>query len=132
LTVPSQDRVSGVYYLAEERREGEEPGAPGAEGAPRRYARLWEVERAYESSALPLHAPIEIRTEDEDENGKRRYRETTAGRLFFENALPADYCGRFGYITQAVRKRHVGEIVEKLVDNYPKAIVAESLDRLKD
>src|SRR5438874_1199898 len=131
LTVPSQDMVIGVYYLTEELREGEESGAAGADGGPRRYARLWEVERAYEAGALPLHAPIEIRTEEIDD-GKPQYRSTTAGRLFFENALPAGYCARFGYIAQAVRKRHVGEIVEKLVDNYPKAIVAESLDRLKD
>jgi DNA-directed RNA polymerase subunit beta' len=90
------------------------------------------VERAYEGGALPLHAPIGIRTGEVDDDGKPQYRATTAGRLFFENALPEDYCARFGYVTQAVRKRHVGEIVEKLVDNYPKGVVAESLDRLKD
>ena len=36
--------------------------------------------------ALPLHAPIEIRTDETDGDGKPQYRETTAGRLFFENA----------------------------------------------
>src|SRR5438067_1739371 len=128
LTVPSQDMVIGVYYLTEETANGE----AAADGQPRRYARLHEVERAYEAGALPLHAPIEIRTAEVDDDGKPQYRATTAGRLLFENALPGDYCARFGYVTQAVRKRHVGEIVEKLVDNYPKAVVAESLDRLKD
>src|SRR4051812_21504004 len=129
LTVPSQDMVIGCYYLTEESANGD--GA-AENGHPRRYSRLYEVEKAFESGALPLHAPIEIRTEEVDEEGKPQYRATTAGRLFFENALPADYCARFGYIDQAVRKRHVGEIVEKLVDNYPKGVVAESLDRLKD
>src|SRR5207248_7238669 len=127
LTVPSQDMVIGVYYLTEQ--TAAEAGA--GNGQPRRYSRLYEVERAYEAGSLPPHAPIEIRIEETDD-GKPPYRETTAGRLFFENALPADYCARFGYITRSVRKRDVGEIVEKLVDNYPKAIVAESLDRLKD
>src|SRR5438067_6016909 len=128
LTVPSQDMVIGCYYLTEE-TSGDEGRA---DGQARRYARLWEVEKAFESDALPLHAPIEIRTEETDGEGKPQYRATTAGRLFFENALPADYCARFGYVTKSVRKRDVGEIVEKLVDNYPKGVVAESLDRLKD
>jgi len=129
LTVPSQDMVIGCYYLTEEASSGE---SASDNGNPRRYARLYEVEKAYEGGALPLHAPIEIRTDERDEEGKPQYRATTAGRLFFENALPADYCAQFGYIDSAVKKRDVGEIVEKLVDNYPKAIVAESLDRLKD
>jgi DNA-directed RNA polymerase subunit beta' len=129
LTVPSQDMVIGCYYLTEETANGE---AASENGNPRRYSRLYEVEKAFEAGALPLHAPIEIRTSEVDEEGKPQYRATTAGRLFFENALPGDYCARFGYVTQSVRKRDVGEIVEKLVDNYPKGVVAESLDRLKD
>src|SRR5437762_39437 len=129
LTVPSQDMVIGCYYLTEVPAEGD--GA-AENGQPRRYARLWEVEKAFEAGALPLHAQIEIRTDETDEEGKPQYRKTSAGRLFSENALPADYCARFGYIDHSVRKRDVGEIVEKLVDNYPKGIVAESLDRLKD
>src|SRR5207248_4752733 len=119
LTVPSQDMVIGCYYLTEEAANGDGEGR--ADGQPRRYARLWEVERAYEARALPLHAAIEIRTDEVDGDGKPQYRATTAGRLLFENALPPDYCARFGYVSQAVRKRHVGEIVEKLVDNYPRA-----------
>ena len=31
-----------------------------------------------------------------------------------------------------MRKRDIGEIVEKLVENYPKAAVAASLDQIKD
>jgi DNA-directed RNA polymerase subunit beta' len=128
LTVPSQDMVIGCYYLTEETTGGEER----ADGQPRRYSRLYEVEKAFETGSLPLHAPIGIRSAETDDDGKPQYRATTAGRLFFENALPEDYCARFGYVERSVRKRDVGEIVEKLVDNYPKAIVAESLDRLKD
>src|SRR5438874_11262535 len=77
LTVPSQDMVIGVYYLTEELREGD------GDGQPRRYARLWEVERAFEAAALPLHSRIEIRTDELDGDGKPQYRATTAGRLFF-------------------------------------------------
>src|SRR5438270_3863281 len=45
LTVPSQDTVIGVYYLTEETSDA--VGEARADGQPRRYARLYEVERAY-------------------------------------------------------------------------------------
>src|SRR5438874_12639690 len=57
LTVPSQDMVIGCYYLTEESADG---GGAAENGHPRRYVRLWEIEKAFESGALPLHAPIEI------------------------------------------------------------------------
>src|SRR5436305_6475251 len=82
LTVPSQDMVIGCYYLTEETANGE--GAV-EDGHARRYSRLWEIERAFEAGVLPLHAPIEIRTSETDEEGKPQYRATTARRLVFEN-----------------------------------------------
>ncbi|MHB8669618.1 MAG: DNA-directed RNA polymerase subunit beta' [Acidimicrobiales bacterium] len=123
LAVPSQDMVIGVYYLTEH--------TAGAKGEGRRFAQLWEAERAYEEGTLSLHATIGFRTEETNAEGKPQFRETTAGRLFFEHALPADYCERFGYVTEPVRKRHIGVLVEKLVDNYDKAEVAKSLDAIK-
>jgi DNA-directed RNA polymerase subunit beta' len=123
LTVPSQDMVIGVYYLTER--------IPGSEGEGRRFGHLFEVEQAYDSGVISLHAPIHIRTSAGNGEGPQ-YRESTAGRLFFESALPDGYCEQYGYVSEPVRKRHIGEIVEKLVDNYPKVQVAESLDRLKD
>src|SRR5438445_662717 len=123
LTVPSQDMVIGVYYLTER--------IPGSEGEGRSFGHLWEGEQAYDSGVISLHAPIRIRTSTGNGEGPE-YRESTAGRLFFESALPDGYCEQYGYVSEPVRKRHIGEIVEKLVDNYPKVQVAESLDRLKD
>jgi DNA-directed RNA polymerase subunit beta' len=55
--------------------------------------------------------------------------ETTPGRLLFNSALPEG----FRFVNQIIGKRHVpiGVIVEELALNYPKAIVAASLDRIK-
>ncbi len=54
--------------------------------------------------------------------------ETTLGRLLFNEAFPAD----FRFKDRLVRKRDVTEIVGELVENYTKAEVASSLDRLKE
>ncbi|MCU1462268.1 MAG: rpoC [Acidimicrobiales bacterium] len=121
LAVPSQDMVIGVYYLTE--RIGDI-----TDESPR-YRQLYDVEKAYEDGNLKLHEPIRFR--DGDDDGKPTYRETTAGRLFFETALPADYIATYGHVEEPVKKRHIGVIVEKLVENYDKADVAESLDNIK-
>ncbi len=133
LTVPSQDMVIGIYYLTEQ--------LPDQKGEGRRFRHLWEAERAYSEGDVSLHAEIQIQDgvaatngdgADEDGAGKPAYRPTTVGRLLFENALPPDFCRRFGYINARVRKRTVTEIVTTLVEEYPRAIVAESLDAIKD
>src|SRR4051794_11161590 len=88
LTVPSQDMVIGIYYLTEQ--------TEGTVGEGRKFSHLWEVQQAYELGDIKVHARIEIR--DGDDDGKPTYRTTTAGRLFFERALPADFCAKVGYI----------------------------------
>jgi len=122
LAVPSQDMVIGVYYLTEQ--------SPGALGEGRVFATLHEVERAYEERTLSLHASIKYR-DGSNGDGKPTYRDTTAGRVFFETALPDDYIATYGHVDEAVKKRHIGVLVEKLVENYDKAEVADSLDKIK-
>jgi DNA-directed RNA polymerase subunit beta' len=123
LTVPSQDMVIGIYYLTE--------AVKGAKGEGRRYRHLWEIEQAYDSGDLSVHAEIQFQ-DGVDDDGVPKSRPTTPGRLLFEGALPAGFAARYGHIDKAVKKRHVTDIVEKLVDEYPKAVVAESLDAIKD
>jgi len=55
--------------------------------------------------------------------------ETTPGRVLFNEALPEG----FAYVNDVVGKRNtpIGAIVEELSSGYPKALVAQSLDRIK-
>jgi DNA-directed RNA polymerase subunit beta' len=55
--------------------------------------------------------------------------ETTPGRVFFNEALPEG----FAFVNDVVGKRNtpIGQIVEELSANYPKNVVAQSLDRIK-
>jgi DNA-directed RNA polymerase subunit beta' len=119
IVTPTQDLVIGGFYLTEE--------IDGAAGEGRVFRHLWEVLRAYDEGSLALHAKITIRPTD----GTEAY-QTTAGRALFEEALPTDYAERFGHVTAVVKKREMGLIVERLSDNYPKAVVAESLDAIKN
>jgi DNA-directed RNA polymerase subunit beta' len=140
VTVPSQDMVFGAYYLTLIERE--------AKGAGLVFRNLYEVEQAYESGDVHLHAPIKLRRGPEGfcfpMRGARHGDaaaedvpsdelteiETTPGRMFFNAALPAS----FGYVNDVIGRRAtpISTIVEQIAAHYPKSAVAESLDRIKD
>ncbi len=124
IAVPSQDMIIGQYYLTLQR--------DGAKGEGRHFRHLWEVERAYDNRDLDLHAKITVRTDQErmgaPVHGEITNVETTAGRLFLNAKMPDG----FVYINHLLKKREVTTLVEELASNYPKAIVAEALDNLKN
>jgi len=97
-----------------------------------------EVERAVEEGAIDIHAPIEVRipelVDPNESNGHTAYAKTTAGRILFNRALPDGYKADFGFVNDIVGKRatNIGTIVERLAEGYSKAVVAESVDRIKD
>ncbi|MDQ1444622.1 MAG: DNA-directed polymerase subunit beta, partial [Acidimicrobiaceae bacterium] len=123
IAVPSHDMVFGAYYLT--------LTIDGAKGEGRAFRHLHEVEQAYEHGDIALHAKVKLRTVV-GTNGDTEYveTETTAGRLLFNTALPAD----FPFVNELVSKkaRSIASIVEEIADDYPKAAVAESLDKIKD
>jgi len=45
--------------------------------------------------------------------------------------LPAGYVAKFGHITQPIKKKEMGEVVERLSDHFANADVADSLDAIK-
>jgi DNA-directed RNA polymerase subunit beta' len=154
IAVPNQDIVIGEYYVTEV--------VDGAPGTGRAFASLDEAILAHEQRFLPdadgdeqglsVHAPIKVRmpagrfpedrfpTRDDEHpdamvlsrtgsNGDGRVLvETTLGRLLLNESFPPD----FPYVNWVLRKRDVTELIGELVDRYPRAVVAESLDKLKD
>ncbi len=154
IAVPNQDIVIGEYYVTEI--------VDDAPGAGRAFASLDEAILAHEQRFAPngdgqeqglsVHAPIKVRMpaarfpEDrfpvrDDEhsdaivlnrtgsNGDGKVLvDTTLGRLLLNECFPAD----FPYVNRVLRKRDVTELISDLVENYPRAAVAESLDQLKD
>ncbi len=151
ITVPTQDMVFGIYYLT--------LIVDGAKGEGRVFRHAYEVERAFDSGDVDLHARIVMRPEEgsalarsvtaANGNGSEVATtngsaadddaefsvpataiQTTPGRVFFNQALPEEY----RYINDIVGKRDtaIGTIVEEVAANFPKHEVAASLDRIKD
>ena len=129
LVTPTQDMIIGAFYLTE--------SVDGGKGEGRAFRHLHEVERAYEAGDLDLHSLISFRgpinghsraVDDESVEGLTRGIETTAGRLFFNNALPEG----FELIERRVDKRVMSNIVDVLASEYPKGVVADSLDKIKN
>jgi DNA-directed RNA polymerase subunit beta' len=122
LVTPTQDMVIGCFYLTEMVEDQKGGGV---------YRHVADVERAVEAGEIHLHGPITFRRPDlllSPANGSAaEYESTTAGRVFFNEALPEG----FTYVNKVVKKRDIGEIVDHLASGYPKAEVAASLDRIK-
>src|SRR5687767_7145707 len=90
LVTPTQDMIIGAYYLTE--------SVAGEPGEGRAFADIIGAERAYEQGEITLHTLIKVRDESAEPGSENRWRETTYGRLLFEEALPQD----FGYIERPV------------------------------
>ncbi|HWJ98571.1 MAG TPA: DNA-directed RNA polymerase subunit beta', partial [Acidimicrobiales bacterium] len=119
LVTPTQDMIIGAFYLTEV--------VEGGAGEGRVFRHRYEVERAYESGDLALHSRIQFRGLDAD--GERIIAEdTTAGRLFFNRALPDS----FEYMNKRIAKKEMGEIVDRLARHEAKATVSSSLDAIKN
>ena len=133
ITEPSQDMVFGAYYLTlPVERDVEHP---------RVFRHVFEIENALVDRQIGLRTPIDLRpqaasTLDErlaaagiEVSGASRSLRTTAGRVFFNEALPRG----FRYVNELIGKnaRPIGTIVEEISGGYSRQEVAESLDAIK-
>jgi len=159
IAVPSQDMVIGIYYLSEEVDGGVGEGRSFSSADEAVLA--YENRLAPGGETLALHAKIKVRlpagkfpsdafptryavaddgtrtTVNPDSivldrsgsNGDGRVLvETTLGRILLNQAFPDD----FAFRNSVMKKRDIGEVVGELVVQYPKAVVADSLDLLKN
>ncbi|HCV33747.1 MAG TPA: hypothetical protein DGF10_03700, partial [Acidimicrobiaceae bacterium] len=130
-----------AYYLT-----AEQEGMPG-EG--KVFRNVDELRWAVETGTVHLHARIQYRSPDYPElldtpaNGAAAtWLTTTPGRVFFNEALPGNQvepmdvgghrAEQIVYVNEQVGRGHLGLIVDDLARGYPKKVVAESLDALKD
>ena len=107
ITVPTQDMVFGAYYLTLE--------VDGAKGEGHVFRHAYEVERAFEEGEIDLHAKIVLRPNPGSSLHTALTKaldavpgdddflsiETTAGRVFFNSALPKG----FRFVNDVVGKR---------------------------
>ena len=134
VAVPSQDMILGAYYLTMDKA-----GEPG-EGSV--YRNCEEAMMAYTNGVLGLHAPIKIRKTLEI-NGEKKTKiiDATLGRLIFNEPIPQD----LGFIERhteddlfdleiqkVVKKKELGQIIDRCIKNHGFAVCAEMLDSVKE
>ncbi len=108
-----QDVVLGNYYLTYEK--------PSAQTDTRKpYSSVYEAEMAYDNHKLQLQTPIRVYTKGE-------IRDTTLGRVFFNEILPAD----FPYDNSIQNKKQLKKVLAKIFNQYGAIETATTADRMK-
>nr|WP_300310123.1 DNA-directed RNA polymerase subunit beta' [Halomonas sp.] len=111
IIVPSQDVVLGLYYMTRERIN--------AKGEGMVFSDLNEVERAFGTQNVSLHAKVKVRLAEVDvdeETGERsehrRLRETTVGRALLFRILPEGV--PFELVDQAMKKKAISKLINEV------------------
>ncbi|MBR0363118.1 MAG: DNA-directed RNA polymerase subunit beta', partial [Alistipes sp.] len=122
ITVPSQDMVLGLYYITKPR--------PGVKGTGLKFYGPEEAIIAYNEKRAALHAVVHCRVRDLDENGNEVYviKETTIGRILFNQNVPAEV----GYINEVLTKRSLRDIIAVVMKKAGADKVAKFLDDIKN
>lgn len=109
----TQDIVLGNYYLTYDK--------PAAQGEKvRAFSSVYEAEMAYDNGVIQLQSPIKI-------FAKGKVRETTLGRVFFNEMLPED----FPYDNNVQTKKQLKKVLAQIFDKYGAKETAVIADRMK-
>lgn len=109
----SQDIVLGNYYLTYDK--------PTAQTSERRaFSSVYEAEMAYDNGVIELQSPIRV-------HAKGEIRDTTLGRVFFNEILPAD----FPYDNNVQTKKQLKKVLAKIFSTYGAEETAVTADRMK-
>ncbi|MFW5999495.1 MAG: DNA-directed RNA polymerase subunit beta' [Halanaerobiaceae bacterium] len=112
ITIPTQDMVLGIYYLTTMRA--------GMKGEDKYFTGPDEAIKAYDTDKIALQARIQVRMDGE-------LRETTVGRIFFNEALPDG----MRYIEDQIDKGELGAIIDEIYDDFGSDETSKSLDNIK-
>ena len=108
-----QDVVLGNYYLTYEKPSVQTKERKG-------YSSVYEAELAYDNGHLQLQSPIRLHTKGEIRN-------TTLGRVFFNEILPAD----FPYDNSVQNKKQLKKVLAQVFNQYGAEETAATADRMK-
>lgn len=109
-----QDVVLGAYYLTYDK-----PGTD--QGDPKAYSSVYEAEMAYDQGIIALQTPIRV-------FAKKEIRNTTLGRVIFNEILPKDY----PYDNSVQTKKHLSKVMADIFDLYGAEVMVKTADDLKD
>ncbi|ETX28206.1 DNA-directed RNA polymerase subunit beta' [Roseivivax isoporae] len=106
IIVPSQDMILGLYYVSLMRE--------GMKGEGMKFASIEEVEHALNAGEVHMHAKIECRVKQIDEEGNEVYKrfETTPGRVRLGALLPMNAKAPFDLVNGLLRKKDVQRVID--------------------
>ncbi len=110
----AQDIVLGCYYLTY-------PKPSAQVKKVKAYSSIEEATMAYEKRVIKLQTPIDIFV-----NGKRR--ETTLGRVYFNEVLPED----FPFTNDVMKKKQLNRVLAQIFNRYGSQLTATTADDIKD
>ncbi len=108
-----QDIVLGCYYLTYER--------PGVAGEAEAFASLDEAVMAYDAGEIILQSRVKLPF-------RGAVRETTLGRLLFNEIMPDD----FKFKDQTMTKKQLSDVMSEIYEQYGPDVTAQIADDLKD
>ena len=109
-----QDVVLGIYYLTYDK-----PGTATDEVKP--YSSIYEAEMAYDQGIIHLQTPIRV-------FAKKEIRNTTLGRVIFNEILPEDY----PYDNSVQTSKQLKKVMANIFDMYGADVTVETADKLKN
>ncbi len=109
-----QDVVLGAYYLTYDK--------PGTNtDTPKAFSSIYEAEMAYDQGVIALQTPIRV-------FAKHEIRNTTLGRVIFNEILPKDY----PFDNSVQTKKHLSKVMADIFDKYGSDVMVKTADDLKD
>lgn len=109
----SQDIVLGNYYLTYDKPQAQTDKIKS-------FSSVYEAELAYDKGAIHLQSPIRI-------FAKGAMRQTTLGRVFFNEILPED----FPYDNNVQTKKQLKKVLAQIFNKYGAEETAKIADRMK-
>src|SRR5574344_478457 len=122
ITVPSQDMVLGLYYITKPRK--------GVKGEGLYFYGPEEVVIALNEQRMDMHAVIHVRLPKDfmDETKGYEIKETTAGRVVFNQVVPKE----IGFINQVINKKSLRDLIGVVIKTVGVARACEFLDGIKN
>ena len=109
-----QDVVLGIYYLTYDK-----PGTDTKDV--KAFSSIYEAEMAYDQGIIELQTPIRV-------FAKKEIRDTTLGRVIFNEILPKD----FPFDNSVQNKKQLSKVMARIFDTYGAETTVKTADALKD
>ena len=109
-----QDVVLGIYYLTYDK-----PGTDTEDV--KAFSSIYEAEMAYDQGKIALQTPIRV-------FAKKEIRNTTLGRVIFNEVLPDDY----PFDNSVQTSKQLKKVMANIFDNYGADTTVKTADAIKD